>query len=192
MNTSTKGGVIPARPDTDAEFAAAKAQCRNLYVQKMADYGTSWRVMRPSSLSDQIYIKARRVRSLQEKHEARVPEGQDDSFIGMVNYSVMALIQLHKPGSYDLSADEATSLYDEMLDRATSLMAAKNHDYDEAWRLMRVSSITDIILQKLHRIKEIEDHAGRTRVSEGVEGGYMDIINYSLFALILLHEQQQA
>lgn len=192
MNATIKVDKTPTTPDTDAEFAAAKAECRSMYVQKMADYGTSWRVMRPSSLTDQIYIKARRVRSLQEKHEARVPEGQEDSFIGMVNYSVMALIQLHKPGNSDLSAAEASVLYDEMLDRATSLMAAKNHDYDEAWRLMRVSSITDIILQKLHRIKEIEDHAGRTRVSEGVEGGYMDIINYSLFALILLQEQQQA
>lgn len=192
MNATIKVDKTPTTPDTDAEFATAKAECRSMYVQKMADYGTSWRVMRPSSLTDQIYIKARRVRSLQEKHEARVPEGQEDSFIGMVNYSVMALIQLHKPGNSDLSAAEASALYDEMLDRATSLMAAKNHDYDEAWRLMRVSSITDIILQKLHRIKEIEDHAGRTRVSEGVEGGYMDIINYSLFALILLQEQQQA
>ena len=148
--------------------------------------------MRPSSLTDQIYIKARRVRSLQEKHEARVPEGQEDSFIGMVNYSVMALIQLHMPGSDDLAPSETERLYDEMLDRATALMADKNHDYDEAWRLMRVSSITDIILQKLHRIKDIEDHAGRTCVSEGVEGGYMDIVNYSLFALILLHEQPRA
>ena len=181
MKISLKVEKVSTRPDTDAEFAAAKA-----------DYGTSWRVMRPSSLTDQIYIKARRVRSLQEKHEARVPEGQEDSFIGMVNYSVMALIQLHMPGSDDLAPSEAERLYDEMLDRATALMADKNHDYDEAWRLMRVSSITDIILQKLHRIKEIEDHAGRTCVSEGVEGGYMDIVNYSLFALILLHEQPRA
>lgn len=192
MKISLKVEKVSTRPDTDAEFAAAKAECRELFVRKMADYGTSWRVMRPSSFTDQIYIKARRVRSLQEKHEARVPEGQEDSFIGMVNYSVMALIQLHMPGSDDLAPSEAERLYDEMLDRATALMADKNHDYDEAWRLMRVSSITDIILQKLHRIKEIEDHAGRTCVSEGVEGGYMDIVNYSLFALILLHEQPRA
>ena len=184
MKISLKVEKVSTRPDTDAEFATAKAECRELFVRKMADYGTSWRVMRPSSLTDQIYIKARRVRSLQEKHEARVPEGQEDSFIGMVNYSVMALIQLHMPGSDDLAPSEAERLYDEMLDRATALMADKNHDYDEAWRLMRVSSITDI--------KEIEDHAGRTCVSEGVEGGYMDIVNYSLFALILLHEQPRA
>ena len=152
MKISLKVEKVSTRPDTDAEFAAAKAECR----------------------------------------EARVPEGQEDSFIGMVNYSVMALIQLHMPGSDDLAPSEAERLYDEMLDRATALMADKNHDYDEAWRLMRVSSITDIILQKLHRIKEIEDHAGRTCVSEGVEGGYMDIVNYSLFALILLHEQPRA
>ena len=180
------------QPDTAKEFAAAKENCRTLFLKKMADYGTSWRVMRPSSLTDQIYIKARRIRSLQEKAVARVAEGQDDAFIGMVNYSVMALIQLHTPGSDDLPHEQARELYDEMLDRATALMAAKNHDYDEAWRLMRVSSITDIILQKLRRIQEIEAHCGRTLVSEGVEGGYMDIINYSLFALILLAEQAES
>lgn len=176
------------RPDTVTQFAAVRSRCRDMFVKKMADYGTSWRVMRPSSLTDQIYIKARRIRSLQEKCDARVPEGQDDGFIGMVNYSAMALIQLLVPGDNDLSHSRATELYDKMLDDATRLMDAKNHDYDEAWRLMRVSSITDIILQKLRRIKEIEDHCGRTLVSEGVEGGYMDIINYSLFALILLGE----
>ncbi len=179
------------QPDTPTQFAAEKQRCRFLYGQKMMDYGTSWRVMRPSSLTDQIYIKARRIRALQEKAEARVPEGQDDGFIAMVNYSVMALIQLEVPGSDDLEPERAMSLYDTMLDKATRLMDDKNHDYDEAWRLMRVSSITDIILQKLRRIKEIEDHHGHTSVSEGVEGGYMDIINYSLFALILLTEGKQ-
>lgn len=176
-------------PDTATEFAAACDRCRQLFKKKMIDYGTSWRVMRPSSLTDQIYIKARRVRALQEKRQARVEEGQDDGFIGMVNYSVMALIQLSVPGEDALSAERATELYDGQLRRASRLMVDKNHDYDEAWRLMRVSSITDIILQKLYRIKEIEDHSGRTLVSEGVEGSYMDIINYSLFALILLEEQ---
>lgn len=176
------------KPDTALQFAEQKQKCRHLYEQKMKDYGTSWRVMRPSSLTDQIYIKARRVRALQEKAEAKVAEGQDDGFIAMVNYSVMALIQLAVPGSNDIEPDKALELYDSMLGKATALMANKNHDYDEAWRLMRVSSITDIILQKLRRIKEIEDHRGHTCVSEGVEGGYMDIINYALFALILLSE----
>lgn len=162
-----------------------------MFERKMADYGTSWRVMRPSSLTDQIYIKARRIRSLQEKCEARVAEGQEPEFVGIVNYGVMALVQLSVPGTDSLTHDRAMALYDEKLDEATSLMADKNHDYDEAWRHMRVSSITDIILQKLRRTKEIEDHRGRTSVSEGVDANYLDMINYAIFALILLDEGKE-
>lgn len=183
--------MITTSHDTPRQFAEVTNRCRDLFIKKMSDYGTSWRVMRPSSLTDQIYIKARRIRSLQEKAIARVAEGQDDGFIGMVNYSAMALIQLSEEGDEDIAPERAVALYDEKLEIATRLMSDKNHDYDEAWRMMRVSSITDIILQKLRRIKEIENHNGITKVSEGVEGGYMDIINYSLFALILLSEMHE-
>ncbi len=175
-------------PDTAKEFAAMKAKCRAVFVDKMEDYGTSWRVMRPSSLTDQIYIKARRIRSLEEKHgAARVNEGIEPEFIGIINYCVMALIQLDLGSGPSLDYEEAAKLYDMNLARATALMENKNHDYDEAWRQMRVSSFTDIILQKLQRTKEIEDHQGRTKVSEGLDANYMDMINYALFALIKLN-----
>lgn len=175
--------------DTAAEFAQAKGLCRNIFEKKLKDYGTSWRIMRPSSLTDQIYIKARRIRSLEEKgmENASVNEGIEPEFIGVVNYCVIALIQLSLGPGEQLSIDKALELYDEKLDGATQLMANKNHDYDEAWRLMRVSSFTDIILQKLLRTKEIEDHNGRTLISEGVDANYMDMINYALFALIKLN-----
>ncbi len=176
-------------PDTEREFAQAKAKCKSVYINKMDDYGISWRVMRPSSLTDQIYIKARRIRALQEKAFACVPEGEEPEFIGIVNYCVMALIQLEKHGDADITRNEAIEWYDSMLQRATKLMLNKNHDYDEAWRNMRISSLTDIILQKLRRTKEIEDHAGKTKVSEGLDANYMDMINYALFALILLDER---
>lgn len=172
--------------NTADEFNRIHCVCADLFVKKLNDYGTSWRLMRLPSLTDQIYIKARRIRSIEEKHEAKVHEGIGSEFIGMVNYGVIALIQSKlKPGN-DIPADEAKALYDEMYGAATSLMLDKNHDYDEAWRQMRISSFTDIILTKLHRIKQIEDHDGHTLVSEGVEAGYMDIINYSIFALIKL------
>lgn len=174
-------------PNTAEEFSAAKQQCRTVFKQKMDDYGTSWRVMRASSLTDQIFIKASRIRSLEEKGgHGRVPEGIVPEFIGIVNYSVMALIQLCYGSGEDWNADRTLREYNDFLEQATRLMNDKNHDYDEAWRQMRVSSFTDIILQKLRRIKEIEDHSGHTQVSEGIDAGYMDIINYALFALIKL------
>lgn len=181
--------AMNATPDTEREFAEAKAKCKTIFMNKMDDYGTSWRVMRPSSLTDQIYIKARRIRSIQEKAFACVPEGEEAEFIGIVNYCVMALIQLECPGDAELSRKDAMEWYDRMLERATRLMHNKNHDYDEAWRNMRISSLTDIILQKLRRTKEIEDHAGKTKVSEGLDANYMDMANYALFALILLYER---
>lgn len=171
---------------TASQFAQAKAICRDIYEKKLADYGTSWRVMRPSSLTDQILIKARRIRSIEEKGENRVGEGIASEYIGIVNYAVMALIQLSLPGTDNLPPSEAMRLYDLWLEKATALMDDKNHDYDEAWRAMRVSSITDIILQKLRRTREIEDHAGHTLVSEGIDANYMDMIVYSLFSLIKL------
>ncbi len=181
------------KPDrTAAEFAEAISVCRDIFVKKMADYGTSWRVMRPSSLTDQIYIKARRIRSIEEKGDARVDEGILPEFIGIVNYCAIALVQLSIGSGDPLPHDEALRLYDDEIAKATSLMLNKNHDYDEAWRHMRVSSFTDIILQKLLRTKEIEDHMGKTTVSEGVDANYMDMINYALFAIIKLRGQQCA
>ncbi len=174
--------------DTASQFAEAISICRDIYAKKLQDYGTSWRIMRPMSLTDQIYIKACRIRALEEKgiSNAAVNEGIDPEFIGIVNYCAIALIQLSKGTGEPISVEEALNLYDEHIARATALMRNKNHDYDEAWRNMRVSSFTDIILQKLLRTKEIESHDGRTIISEGVEANYMDMINYAIFAIIKL------
>lgn len=170
--------------DTAKEFAIAKQECRDLFEKKLMDYGTSWRIMRPMSLTDQIMIKAMRIRSIEDKGIALVNEGIRPEFIGIVNYCVMALIQLDLGPGKNLEPSECMRLYDDKLNGATRLMENKNHDYDEAWRHMRVSSFTDIILQKLMRTKEIEGHDGKTIVSEGIDANYMDMINYALFALI--------
>lgn len=172
--------------NTAEEFAAVKAVCRDIFEKKLKDYGTSWRIMRPSSLTDQIFIKARRIRSLEEKgiEAAAVNEGIEPEFIGIVNYCAIALIQLDLCAGEPIPAEEALKLYKDKIEAATALMMNKNHDYDEAWREMRVSSFTDIILQKLMRTKEIEDHHGKTIMSEGVDANYMDMIIYALFALI--------
>lgn len=174
--------------DTDTEFKAAIDICREIYSKKLIDYGTSWRVMRPISLTDQIFIKARRIRSLEEKgiDKAAVNEGIEPEFIGIVNYCVIALIQLELGPGNPIDNTDALKLYDKWIGNATGLMLNKNHDYDEAWRQMRISSFTDIILQKLMRTKEIEDHNGKTAVSEGIDANYMDMINYALFAIIKL------
>ena len=178
---------------TIKEFERAISVCREIFVKKLQDYGTSWRVMRPSSLTDQIYIKARRIRSIEEKgrDNLRVNEGVVPEFIGIVNYCAIALIQLKLGSGEPISTEEATKLYDEVIAKSTSLMLDKNHDYDEAWRQMRVSSFTDIILQKLLRTKEIESHHGQTLISEGVDANYRDMINYALFALIKLENSQK-
>jgi len=174
--------------DTKKEFERETARCREVYEKKARDYGTSWRVLRMPSMTDQIFIKANRIRSIQESGENRVGDGIVPELVAIVNYAVMALIQqrLGPDAPLDLPLEEALRLYDEQIERATRLMFDKNHDYDEAWRLMRVSSMVDLILMKIWRIKQIEDNDGRTLVSEGVEGSYMDIINYSLFCLIRL------
>lgn len=174
--------------DTAREFAAAIKICRDIFSKKLQDYGTSWRIMRPMSLTDQIYIKACRIRSLEEKgvEAAAVDEGIEPEFIGIVNYCAIALIQLDLGTGDPIPVDEALNLYDQKIEQATALMRNKNHDYDEAWRNMRVSSFTDIILQKLLRTKEIEGHHGRTLISEGIDANYMDMINYALFAIIKL------
>lgn len=168
------------------------ATCRKVFSDKMKDYGSAWRVLRTPSLTDQIYIKANRIRSIEQKGRQKVDEGIKPEFIGIVNYSVMALMQLELGESpeTDLAEAAALQLYDSHLQSARELMENKNHDYDEAWRNMRISSYTDIILMKLSRIKQIEDRAGEVFVSEGVDANYRDIINYALFALIKLNEEK--
>lgn len=170
------------------------ARCRELFLRKQADYGTSWRILRTSSLTDQLYIKAMRIRSIEEKGEQRVDDPVDGEFLGLVNYSIMALIQLDiaVDAPLELDLEEAARLYDQQATTARELMLRKNHDYGEVWREMRVSSMTDLILAKLLRIKQIEDNAGRTVVSEGLDANYLDIINYAVFALIKLEEAATA
>ncbi|MDE6345286.1 MAG: DUF1599 domain-containing protein [Muribaculaceae bacterium] len=175
-------------PNTELQFDNAIARCRDIFAAKLKDYGPSWRLMRPQSITDQIFIKANRVRSLEVKGESWVGEGILPEFIAMVNYGIIGLIQLEKGYSdaKDLTSDEALALYDSHMAATRTLMLAKNHDYDEAWRLMRVSSYTDLILTKLMRTKEIEDNNGQTNVSEGIDANYMDIINYAVFGIIKL------
>ncbi|MDR1683136.1 MAG: DUF1599 domain-containing protein [Candidatus Symbiothrix sp.] len=162
--------------------------CRNLFENKLNDYGASWRIMRPESITDQIFIKAKRIRTLEINGFSKVNEGVKPEFIAIVNYGVIGLIQLELGFSdtVTISSKEAISLYDKWMTITKNLMYAKNHDYDEAWRSMRISSYTDLILTKIQRTKEIEDHEGKTEVSEGVDANYMDMINYALFGLIKL------
>lgn len=171
---------------TDIEFRQALDVCQEVFEKKMTDYGTAWRIMRPESITDQIMIKARRIRSLEEKKESKVGEGIRPEFIGIINYAAMGLIQLELGYSDSPEMDHALALklYKEKVNAAKALMDNKNHDYDEAWRSMRISSLTDLILMKLNRTKEIEDHNGETIMSEGVDANYMDMINYAVFALI--------
>ena len=174
--------------DTKAEFEYVIGLCRDIFKKKMQDYGASWRLMRPKSLTDQIFIKARRIRTLEVKKESKVGEGIYPEFMGMANYGIMALIQLDLgyADKVDIDENKALELYDHYMGLTTGLMFNKNSDYDEAWRYMRVSSYTDIILTKLERIKQIEDNTGETIVSEGIDSNFMDIVNYSLFGLIKL------
>lgn len=164
------------------------ADCKSLFKKKLVDYGSAWRILRLPSLTDQIFIKAQRIRSIQLNEIQKVDEGQADEFIGIVNYSIMALIQIEKGHSEmpDLDNDECIVLYDKMSENTRSLMLNKNHDYGEAWREMRVSSLTDLILQKLLRIKQIDKNKGTTLVSEGIDANFADIVNYAVFALIHL------
>ena len=188
--------------DTRAEMEHEVTECRALFEKKTRDYGTSWRILRLPSLTDQIFIKASRIRSVQESGENRVGDGLRGEFVAMVNYAVMGLIlcdenqKMHQvpkslndmKSELDLPLEKALALYDAQTKQVLDLMMDKNHDYGEAWRQMRISSMVDLILMKLLRIKQIENNDGRTLVSEGVEGGYMDIINYSLFCLVRLTE----
>lgn len=174
--------------NTSQEYDSVIAICRQLYINKMKDYGSAWRILRLPSLTDQIFIKAQRIRSLQENDIRKIDEDETGEFIGIINYSIMALIQLDKgvADQPDLNVADATTLYDEKVLLTKTLMEAKNHDYGEAWREMRVSSLTDLILQKLLRVKQIEDNKGKTIVSEGIDANYQDMINYAVFALILM------
>ena len=174
--------------DTIAQFEKVIALCRDLFQKKLVDYGPSWRIMRPQSITDQIFIKANRIRSLELKGVSMVDEGIKPEFIGIVNYGVIGLIQLAKgfADTTDMTAEEAMGLYDKYITETKELMYAKNHDYDEAWRSMRISSYTDLILMKIYRTKQIESHNGKTIVSEGIDANYMDMINYAIVGLIKL------
>lgn len=160
--------------------------CQDIFTKKMNDYGIAWRILRPSSMTDQIYIKAQRIRSIEQKGISKIDEGVRSEYIGIVNYCLMALIQLAKGTSEtdDMSREETLKLYLDHFLEAKELMMAKNHDYDEAWRHMRMSSYTDLILMKLKRTKQIEDNLGKTLISEGIEANYLDMVNYAVFALI--------
>ncbi|MFD2550244.1 DUF1599 domain-containing protein [Bizionia sediminis] len=175
-------------PNTAQQYDAVITVCSNLFEKKMSDYGSAWRILRLPSLTDQIFIKAQRIRGLQQNAVQKVEEGEISEFIGIVNYCVMALIQIDKgiAEQPDLSTQEALALYKEKIAQTKALMLNKNHDYGEAWRDMRVSSLTDLILQKLLRVKQIENNQGKTLVSEGVDANYQDMINYAVFALIHL------
>jgi hypothetical protein len=180
--------------DTNAQYDKALAECREIFVGKMKDYGASWRIFRPSSITDQLFIKANRIRSLEEKGVSKVGEGIYPEYIGLVNYSIMELIQLEQGAADepDLNLDRATGWYDEYAAKAKALMEKKNHDYGEAWRDMRVKSLTDLILVKILRIKEMEDNQGQSDLSEGIDANLYDMINYALFALIKLSETQKS
>ena len=176
-------------PDTSLQFDTVVSKCTEIFKKKTIDYGTAWRILRSSSLTDQVFIKANRIRTLQETGSSKVNEGIEPEFIGIVNYCVMALIQLElkKDNRLELPADEVIKLYQEKILDAKNLMMAKNHDYGEAWRDMRVSSLTDLILMKILRVKQIEDNKGKTIISEGIDANYSDMLNYSVFALIHLN-----
>ena len=174
--------------NTSKQYEVVVKECRSLFVKKMNDYGSAWRILRLPSLTDQIFIKAQRIRQLQENSVRKVDEGERPEFIGIINYSIMALIQLELGvvDNPDLNIEEATEMFDKHIGITKALMEDKNHDYGEAWRDMRISSLTDLILQKLLRVKQIEDNEGKTLVSEGIDANYQDMINYAVFAMIHL------
>ncbi|WP_340113918.1 DUF1599 domain-containing protein [Maribellus mangrovi] len=170
---------------TNQQYDQVISTCRNLFEKKMKDYGKAWRILRPQSLTDQIYIKAQRIRSIEEKGVSKVDEGIRPEFIGIINYCIMGLIQLELgPSDEELTDNQTMELYDKYFLQTKKLMMDKNHDYGEAWRNMRISSYTDLILMKIKRTKQIEDNAGKTLVSEGIDANYMDMINYAVFAMI--------
>jgi hypothetical protein len=173
---------------TTIEYTNVITICRDIFSKKTKDYGTAWRILRPSSLTDQLFIKAQRIRTIQETGENRVGESVSDEFVAIVNYCIMAIIQVRETSLNEMELGEslATSLYDKYANEAFELMAKKNHDYGEAWRDMRVSSLTDLILMKILRVKQIEDNQGETLISEGIDANYFDMLNYAVFSLIHL------
>lgn len=177
--------------DTDKEYAAALGRCRQIFAAKLGDYGASWRIMRPEAITDQLFIKAKRIRTLQTGGVSKVGEGILPEFIGIVNYGIIGVIQLRLgyADTKDIDTHRALELYDEVAAQAKALMQAKNHDYGEAWRSMRVLSFDDLILTKIERTKEIEDHKGVTKVSEGIDANYFDMVNYAIFAIIKLDDE---
>ena len=179
--------------NTNEQFEHVISLCRDLFEKKLNDYGASWRIMRPQSVTDQIFIKANRIRSLETKGTNLIDEGIKSEFIGIVNYGVIGLIQLELgyADTVDISEKQALELYDKLITATKELMYAKNHDYDEAWRSMRISSYTDFILTKIYRTKQIEGNEGKTLVSEGIDANYMDMVNYALFGLIKLEYEQK-
>jgi hypothetical protein len=173
---------------TIEQYNLAIDKCKDIFKKKTTDYGTAWRILRTSSLTDQIFIKANRIRTIQETGLSKIDEGVEDEFIGIINYCVMALIQLHLKDDdrLELKPEETVHLYLDFINNARSLMEQKNHDYGEAWRDMRVSSLTDLILMKILRVKQIENNSGKTLISEGIDANYYDMLNYAVFALIHL------
>lgn len=184
--------MVKDRLTTQEQFEKTMAECRSLFQKKLHDYGASWRILRPSSLTDQLFIKAKRIRSLEIKKETWVGEGIMPEFIALVNYGIVGLIQLDQGfvDKVDFDNNKAIEAYDRFAKEALELMLKKNHDYDEAWRSMRTSSYTDLILTKIQRIKEMEDSNENTLVSEGIDSNYMDIINYAVFGVIKLTEEK--
>ncbi len=178
--------------DTVAQFHQVISTCKDIFEKKTKDYGTAWRILRLPSITDQIFIKAKRIRSIQEKGSQLVDEGVDGEFVAIINYCVMALIQLEltEDDEIEMPTEEVVSLYDKYIQDTLDLLTKKNHDYGEAWRDLRVSSMTDIILMKLFRTKQIEGNDGKTLISEGVDANYQDMINYAVFCLIKLEEEK--
>lgn len=189
----TPNSMAESKPErTESEYRHIVQACKEVFLQKHQDYGSAWRVLRPSSLTDQIYIKAQRIRSIQEKGSQSSSESLEEDLVAIVNYCIMALIQLHLPSQtpLDLPAEQVSQLYDQWVEQNIRLLHRKNHDYGEAWRQMRISSMIDLILMKLRRIKQIEDNQGNTRISEGVAANYQDIMNYAVFCLIRLKDEE--
>lgn len=175
---------------TTTQYDTAIITCKDIFLKKMKDYGTAWRILRTSSITDQIFIKATRIRNIEDKGTQKISEDVRSEYIGIINYSIIGLIQLglKKDERMELPSEEVSQLFDKYANEAKSLMENKNHDYGEAWRDMRISSLTDLILMKLLRIKQIEDNKGETLISEGVDANFYDMINYAIFALIKLNE----
>jgi hypothetical protein len=179
---------------TNKQYQKVIDYCKSFFEKKLIDYGTSWRILRPSSITDQIFIKAQRIRTIQENGIQKIEEGIEPEFMGIINYAIIGLIQLEleqvKETELELEKEKTMTLYNSYAQKAQELMNNKNHDYGEAWRDMRISSLTDLILMKIFRTKQIEDNQGKTLVSEGIDANYFDMINYSVFALIKLKEEK--